>query len=72
MLSKPTVLAQLGSTIAIGLLADTLIVRSLLMPSIAMLPGRWLWWPQVVYTRGEHNFGLAELAHSAATEIRSP
>ena len=54
--SKLIVLAQMGSTIAIGLLVDTLIVRSLLMPSIATLLGRWFWWPQVVYPRGDHHF----------------
>ena len=54
--SKLVVLAQMGSTIAIGLLVDTLIVRSLLMPSIATLLGRWFWWPQVVYPRGDHHF----------------
>jgi RND superfamily putative drug exporter len=56
MFSKLTVLAQMGSTIAIGLLVDTLIVRSLLMPSIATLLGRWFWWPQVVYPRGDNHF----------------
>ena len=56
LFSKLTVLAQMGSTIAIGLLVDTLIVRSLLMPSIATLLGRWFWWPQVVYPRGDHQF----------------
>jgi putative drug exporter of the RND superfamily len=49
------IIAQLGSTIAIGLLLDTLIVRSLLMPSIATLLGRWFWWPQVVRPRGDHD-----------------
>jgi hypothetical protein len=38
-----------------GLLLDTLIVRSLLMPSIATLLGRWFWWPQVVYPGGDHD-----------------
>lgn len=52
--SKLTVLAQMGSTIAIGLLLDTLIVRSLLMPSIATLLGRWFWWPKVVHPRGQY------------------
>jgi RND superfamily putative drug exporter len=56
MFSQLTVLAQMGSTIAIGLLVDTLIVRSLLMPSIATLLGRWFWWPLVVYPRGDHHF----------------
>jgi RND superfamily putative drug exporter len=54
--SELIVLAQMGSTIAIGLLLDTLIVRSLLMPSIATLLGRWFWWPQVVYPRGDYQF----------------
>jgi RND superfamily putative drug exporter len=56
MFSKLIVLAQMGSTIAIGLLVDTFIVRSLLMPSIATLLGRWFWWPLVVYPRGDNHF----------------
>ena len=48
------VLGQFGSTVGIGLLLDTLIVRTLLMPSIATLLGRWFWWPQVVYPRGDY------------------
>jgi RND superfamily putative drug exporter len=56
MYSELTVLAQMGSTIAIGLLVDTFIVRSLLMPSIATMLGRWFWWPQVVYPRGDYQF----------------
>jgi RND superfamily putative drug exporter len=54
--SKLIVLAQMGSTIAIGLLVDTFIVRSLLMPSIATMLGRWFWWPLVVYPRGDNHF----------------
>jgi RND superfamily putative drug exporter len=54
--SKLVVLAQMGSTIAIGLLVDTFVVRSFLMPSIATLLGRWFWWPQVVYPRGDYHF----------------
>lgn len=54
--SQLVVLAQMGSTIAIGLLVDTFVVRSFLMPSIATLLGRWFWWPQVVYPRGDYHF----------------
>jgi RND superfamily putative drug exporter len=54
--SQLVVLAQMGSTIAIGLLIDTFIVRSLLMPSIATMLGRWFWWPLVVYPRGDNHF----------------
>jgi RND superfamily putative drug exporter len=53
--SDLTVVAQMGSTIAIGLLLDTLIVRSLLMPSIATMLGKWFWWPQVVRPRGDYH-----------------
>ena len=43
-------IGQFGSTVCAGLLLDTLIVRALLMPSIATLLGRWFWWPQRVHT----------------------
>ena len=39
------VLGQIGTTIGLGLLFDTLIVRSFMTPSIATLLGRWFWWP---------------------------
>ena len=45
------VLGQIGTTIGLGLLFDTLIVRSFMTPSIAALLGRWFWWPQSVRPR---------------------
>ena len=45
------ILGQIGTTIALGLLFDTLIVRSFMTPSIAALLGRWFWWPQRVRAR---------------------
>jgi RND superfamily putative drug exporter len=44
-------IGQVGSTIALGLLFDTLIVRAFMTPSIARLLGRWFWWPQRVRPR---------------------
>jgi putative drug exporter of the RND superfamily len=44
-------IGQAGSTIGLGLLFDTLIVRSLMTPAIAALLGRWFWWPQHVRPR---------------------
>ncbi|HWT47224.1 MAG TPA: MMPL family transporter, partial [Mycobacterium sp.] len=44
-------IGQAGSTIGLGLLFDTLIVRSLMTPSIAALLGRWFWWPLRVRPR---------------------
>ncbi|HZU50065.1 MAG TPA: MMPL family transporter [Mycobacterium sp.] len=45
------VIGQVGTTIGLGLLFDTLVVRSFMTPSIAALLGRWFWWPQRVRTR---------------------
>jgi putative drug exporter of the RND superfamily len=41
---------QIGSTIMLGLLFDTLVVRSFMTPAIAALLGRWFWWPRRVST----------------------
>src|ERR1700741_3908610 len=41
---------QIGSTIMLGLLFDTLVVRSFMTPAIAALLGRWFWWPRRVRT----------------------
>jgi RND superfamily putative drug exporter len=49
--SDLVMLGQIGTTIGLGLLFDTLIVRSFMTPSIATLLGRWFWWPQIVRTR---------------------
>jgi RND superfamily putative drug exporter len=49
--SELTVIGQVGTTIGLGLLFDTLIVRSLMTPSIAALLGKWFWWPQRVRSR---------------------
>ncbi|QQG99226.1 MMPL family transporter [Mycobacteroides chelonae] len=43
-------IGQAGSTIGLGLLFDTLIVRSLMTPSIAGLLGPWFWWPLRIRT----------------------
>jgi RND superfamily putative drug exporter len=45
------IIGQVGTTIGLGLLFDTLVVRSFMTPSIAALLGRWFWWPQIVRQR---------------------
>ncbi|AQA02570.1 hypothetical protein BVC93_09155 [Mycobacterium sp. MS1601] len=49
--SELTVIGQVGTTIGLGLLFDTLVVRAFMTPAIAALLGRWFWWPQNVRTR---------------------
>jgi RND superfamily putative drug exporter len=44
-------IGQVGTTIGLGLLFDTLVVRAFMTPSIAALLGRWFWWPQHVRPR---------------------
>jgi putative drug exporter of the RND superfamily len=45
IVSDLRVVGQFGMTIGIGLLVDTLIVRSFMTPSIAAALGHWFWWP---------------------------
>ena len=44
-------IGQVGSTVCIGLLLDTLIVRSFVVPSILSILGPWFWWPTLVHRR---------------------
>jgi RND superfamily putative drug exporter len=40
------VLAQLGVVICVGVLLDTLVVRTLLVPAVALVLGDRFWWPR--------------------------
>jgi len=51
VVSDLVVAGQVGTTIGLGLLFDTLIIRSFMTPSIAAMMGRWFWWPQNVRSR---------------------
>ncbi|WP_231986416.1 RND family transporter [Mycobacterium sp. E2479] len=44
-------IGQVGSTVCIGLLLDTLIVRSFVVPAILRILGPWFWWPTLVRAR---------------------
>jgi putative drug exporter of the RND superfamily len=44
-------IGQVGSTVCIGLLLDTLIVRSFIVPCLIRLLGPWFWWPTLVRSR---------------------
>jgi RND superfamily putative drug exporter len=46
LVSSPLqLLFQVGLTVALGVLIDTFIVRSLLVPAITAFLGEWAWWP---------------------------
>ena len=40
-------LAQIGATVALGILLDTFVVRALLVPALTFLAGDRAWWPGV-------------------------
>jgi putative drug exporter of the RND superfamily len=65
IVSDLRVVGQLGMTIGIGLLVDTLIVRSFMTPSIAAALGRWFWWPLNTFKIAER--GSPEPASEANT-----
>lgn len=52
-------IAQIGVTIGVGLMLDTLVVRTFVLPALVVLLGRWFWWPRTVAStaRGRSRVG---------------
>ncbi|AQT81337.1 hypothetical protein B1R94_21915 [Mycolicibacterium litorale] len=68
--SSLIVIGQVGTTIGLGLLFDTVVVRSLMTPSIAALLGRWFWWPQRVRQRPRPQPWPAPAAAQESNEVQ--
>ncbi len=45
------VLTQIGVIVGLGVLLDTLVVRTVLVPSLAMVVGERYWWPSRLAAR---------------------
>lgn len=54
-------LFQIGFAVALGVLLDTFVIRTLMVPAIVLLLGRWNWWP----SRGAGH-GHAAISHPDA------
>lgn len=57
---------QIGFAIAAGILMDTFLVRTLLVPSTVVLVGRWNWWPSHLAASGEESGPTRSIAESAS------
>jgi RND superfamily putative drug exporter len=64
-----TGLFQVGVTVAIGVLLDAIIVRSVLVPALSLDLGRRIWWPSALARRDES--ALSEAAEPASSSSGS-
>ncbi len=62
-----TFTAELGFTVAFGVLLDTLIVRSVLVTALTLDVGRFMWWPSALFRRKDDG-----LEPPAGEEDRAP
>ncbi len=54
---------QIGTGLALGILLDTFVVRTLLVPSAAVLCGRWNWWPSRLFREVVTVDPMAQFTH---------
>ena len=67
------VLAQLGVVICVGVLLDTLVVRTVLVPALALLLGDRFWWPRRVPAAVDGaQVGRSEVGGSLVARLDSP
>jgi putative drug exporter of the RND superfamily len=59
-------LHAIGFGLAAGILMDTFLVRTLLVPSVVVLLGRWNWWPSKLSSEEHH-----ERIHDGSAEVRA-
>jgi putative drug exporter of the RND superfamily len=59
--SQASQVRDIGLGLALGILMDTFLVRTLLVPSTVVLLGKWNWWPSKLHMdggdRGKHRVG---------------
>ncbi|MDQ4054094.1 MAG: MMPL family transporter [Actinomycetota bacterium] len=58
--SEISFIQQIGVATAVGVLVDAFVVRSLLVPSLMGLLGKWNWWAPMPLRRLHDRFGVSE------------
>ncbi|WP_369255005.1 MMPL family transporter [Geodermatophilus amargosae] len=70
-----TFLTQLGIAVALGVLLDTIVVRSVLVTALTLDAGRWMWWPGRLARRPDEPEvppgGSAPAAAESETSVRT-
>ena len=66
------VLAQLGLVICIGVLLDTLLVRTVVVPALAVLLGERFWWPRRVSGPARVTAGRDDRAAATGSPVAPP
>ena len=56
------VLGQLGLIVGVGVLVDTIVVRTVIVPAIFGLVGNRMWWPNKAITHSDRKFADADQA----------
>lgn len=70
--SRVTNTKMLGLGIALAVLMDAMIVRSLLVPAVMKLTGKATWWAPAPLRRLHERFGLSEGEPAPKTEVPEP
>ncbi len=66
-----TFLTQLGIAVALGVLLDTLVVRSVLVTALNLDVGRWMWWPSRLAQRRDEP-GYSRHPGADGTRVPTP
>ncbi|GAA2679038.1 MMPL family transporter [Streptomyces aculeolatus] len=67
-------MAQMGVLVGVGVLLDTFLVRTVMVPALALDLGRWTWWPGALFrheTRRAGAPGAGEAALPEADRVRA-
>jgi len=70
--SEISFIQQIGVATAAGVLVDAFVVRSLLVPSLMGLLGKWNWWAPMPLRRLHDRIGLSESGPESSATTREP